>query len=635
MPHQTDLPQAGRFLAHSRGQRGPATRLALLTLLLVLLPWLPTLAQATCQPTITRVLVAPERAGDGQRPLEGWQPVKLPDLWQRHWPGFFGPAWYRLDWQSGCQGQLLALNIDRMVMAAEVWLNDDLLWRDEHMAEPLSRSWNLPRYWLLPGARQHGGNTLWFRLVGTAHAAPGLGTVRVDEVEQVWPEYRAQMLQQRELIFICLLMSLVLGLLFLTFWLFRRQERAFGWFAAASLLWSLGILNMLVTSSWPFDSGEAWDRLSLLALSLYCPAFCMFVWSFGGMRFVRFERLVWASAALLCLASLLVPDQDLSALQRISAFSLRLILFVVCLQLLWRAFRVRDLYLILLGVGIAGLSVYEFMALTGLLGLKGIYALLSAPLMSILMFFILATRFSNSLLRIERFNDELRATVDITRAELTQTLQREHELEADNIRLSERLRLTHDLHDGLGSSLMRSITRMEHGDGLKDNQFLSVLKTLRSDLRDVIDGTSAVPVWQSPHEWLAPLRRRFIDLFDDLGILSHWCLPEQWPCQCTPQQLLGLTRFVEEALTNVLKHAAATRLEVGVQADQHRGLCVWVSDNGRGFDVDSVLAQGTGVGMSSMRMRIERMGGHLRIESRPGETRLTATLAGAPAVPQP
>jgi signal transduction histidine kinase len=222
--------------------------------------------------------------------------------------------------------------------------------------------------------------------------------------------------------------------------------------------------------------------------------------------------------------------------------------------------------------------------------------------------------------------------VDSTRAELTQTLQREHRLETDNIRLNERLRLTHDLHDGLGSSLMRSITRMEHGQGLNAGQFLSVLKTLRSDLRDVIDGSSAVPAWQSPQEWLAPLRRRFIDLFDDLGIESHWSLPEHWPGAFAPPQLLALTRFLEEALTNVLKHAGATRLDIRVRAEAGSGLSLWVRDNGRGFDVADVLAVGTGVGMSSMRTRIERMGGQLRIESRPGETLLTATIHGEPVV---
>lgn len=577
-------------------------------------------------------MAAPEQAGDGARPLEGWQPVSLPDLWQRHWPGFLGAVWYRLDWQADCSNEPLALNINRMVMAGEVWLNDDLIWRDESLVEPLSRSWNLPRYWLLPVSGQQEANTLWIRLVGSEHAAPGLGEVRVGVSGNVWSTYRQQVWLQRDLISFSLLISLVPGGLFLTFWLLRPQERTFGWFVLASLLWSIGISNMLVTSSWPFDNGEVWDRLSQVALALYCPAFCMFIWSFGGMRYARLERAIWVAAIMFCVAVVLVPKAHLWLLQLMSAFVLRLVLFVVGQQVLWHAYRTRETYLILLGAGMLALSVYEFLAFIGVLEVEGVYAALSAPIMSFVMFLVLATRFSNSLRRIERFNDELQATVDSTSAELTQTLQREHQLEADNIRLNERLRLAHDLHDSLGSSLMRSITRMEYGDGLNDGQFLSVLKTLRSDLRDVIDGSAAVPTWLSPQEWLAPLRRRFIDLFDDMGIESHWHFPEHWPGVFTPSQLLALTRFLEEALTNVLKHAGASVLEIGVRAEAQEGLSLWVRDNGRGFDVDDVLAAGMGVGMSSMRIRIERMGGQLRVESRPGETLLTATIHGEPAV---
>ncbi|QMV62985.1 ATP-binding protein [Pseudomonas berkeleyensis] len=581
---------------------------------------------------ITRIMAAPERGEAGVRPMDGWQAVTLPDLWQRHWPGFLGPVWYRLDWQADCAGEPLALNISRMVMAGEVWLNDDLLWRDERLVEPLSRSWNLPRYWLLPASSQQEANTLWIRLVGSEHAAPGLGTVRLGVAEQVWAEYRTQLLQQRELVYINLLVSLVMGVPFFTFWLFRRQERAFGWFALASLLWSLGIVNLLLTSSWPFANGEVWDRLSLMALALYCPAFCLFIWTFAGIRFPRCGRVLWGLALVLCVAALLLPKAQIAMLQMLSAVVLRVPLPVVCLQLLWHACRAREIHLIVLGVCIFSGTVFEVLTFAGILGGQGVYALLVAPLISVVMFLTLAMRFASSLKRIERFNDDLLARVESTRAELTQTLQREHQLEADNIRLNERLRLTHDLHDGLGSSLMRSITRMEHGDGLKDGQFLSVLKTLRSDLRDVIDGSSSVPVWPSPQEWLAPLRRRFIDLFDDLGIESHWRLPEHWPGAFTAPQLLALTRFLEEALTNVLKHAGATRLEVGVRAESEHGLSLWIRDNGRGFDVDEVLAAGTGVGMSSMRMRIERMGGQLRIESRSGETILIAIIHGEPVV---
>ena len=46
-------------------------------------------------------------------------------------------------------------------MAGEVYANDDLLWRDASQSEPLSRSWNMPRYWRLPeSAMRDGVNTI-------------------------------------------------------------------------------------------------------------------------------------------------------------------------------------------------------------------------------------------------------------------------------------------------------------------------------------------------------------------------------------------------------------------------------------------------------------------------------------------
>ena len=335
-------------------------------------------------------------------------------------------------------------------------------------------------------------------------------------------------------------------------------------------------------------------------------------------------------SAALSLAAVVVPNDSIVSMQWLVSVLLRLTLFFVSLHFIHYGWRMRQAFLCLLGAGMSGLCLYEFLGYMGVFEAQEGYVLLPAAVLPIVMFLSLAMRFASSLRRIEHFNDELQATMDKTRLELTETLQREHQLEADNIRLNERLRLTHDLHDSLGSSLMRSITRMEHGEGLKDGQFLSVLKTLRSDLRDVIDGSSAVPVWSSPQEWLAPLRRRFIDLFAELGIESHWILPEQWSGSFTPPQLLALTRFLEEALTNVLKHAGATYLEVGVRAEAEHGMSLWVSDNGRGFNVDEVLVASAGIGRSSMRARIERIGGRLSIESRPGHTLLTATIAGHP-----
>jgi len=75
-------------------------------------------------------------------------------------------------------------------------------------------------------------------------------------------------------------------------------------------------------------------------------------------------------------------------------------------------------------------------------------------------------------------------------------------------------------------------------------------------------------------------------------------------------------RLVQEALTNVLKHAAAGRVGVilGRAADH---LHLTIEDDGRGFDPDAAAAAGR-LGLLGMGERVAQFGGHLSVESAPG-----------------
>jgi signal transduction histidine kinase len=75
-------------------------------------------------------------------------------------------------------------------------------------------------------------------------------------------------------------------------------------------------------------------------------------------------------------------------------------------------------------------------------------------------------------------------------------------------------------------------------------------------------------------------------------------------------------RVAIEALNNSLKHAEASRVVVRLRSEDGR-VELEVEDNGRGFDRNAV--EKGGFGMHSMRGRVERIGGQLSIDSRPGE----------------
>ncbi len=80
-----------------------------------------------------------------------------------------------------------------------------------------------------------------------------------------------------------------------------------------------------------------------------------------------------------------------------------------------------------------------------------------------------------------------------------------------------------------------------------------------------------------------------------------------------------LLRIVQEAVTNVLKHAAARNIWVKIRVEG-RKLYLAIVDDGRGFDQHDVFAsRGGHFGVIGMRERAERLGGELRLASHPGE----------------
>ena len=94
-----------------------------------------------------------------------------------------------------------------------------------------------------------------------------------------------------------------------------------------------------------------------------------------------------------------------------------------------------------------------------------------------------------------------------------------------------------------------------------------------------------------------------------------------------------LFRVAQEALTNVARHAQASRVEIRIEK-LPAGICMKIKDDGKSFHVDRVL-HGNGsrrLGLLGMRERLEMVGGHFAVESAAGQgTTITAHLPLGPA----
>jgi signal transduction histidine kinase len=99
----------------------------------------------------------------------------------------------------------------------------------------------------------------------------------------------------------------------------------------------------------------------------------------------------------------------------------------------------------------------------------------------------------------------------------------------------------------------------------------------------------------------------------------------------------ALFRVAQEALTNVARHARASRVEVSIQKLPD-GVCMKITDDGKSFQVDRVL-HGKGnkrLGLLGMRERLEMVGGHFGVESLQGKgTTIIARLPNGKTVRGP
>ena len=613
----------------------------LLMWLAALVLWLPGGVLAdTCAPRILAVQSAP--ALDGARPLTGWVGVTLPDVWSRRWPAHGDSGWYRIDWERSCtNGEPVALGIDGISVAGEVYNNGDLLWRDAFLVEPLSRSWNVPRWWVLPeSGLQPGVNTVWVRAVGPAALGPGLRAVRLGDASTVAAQHYRTEWRQRTLYLINAVLCGMAGALFSVVWTLRRNTpagAAYGWFGLMALTWLAYLTTYLAYTQWPWPDALARSRFSMVALVGYVLSACLFTLRFGGQRLPRTERMLWALAALGAGTAVFVPD-DVAGLWFGRVWQGVMWVFMLnCLQFQWHAWRPRPegrkqlhMLLALCWLAVMALTVTTLIPGGDRWNVARNWAAFSGLLVISLVMLLLGAQLMQRVRSVERFNRALEQGVAEARAQLAQALAREHTRALEHTRLQERIQLAHDLHDGLGGSLIRSIALVEQApQPLPNERVLSLLKMLRDDLRQVIDqGSSAgAQVPATPVQWAAPLRHRFTRILDEMGVTSLWDMPPHWQGRPSALQCLGLTRLVEEALSNTIKHSRARQVRVQCTQPQGGALCLRIEDDGVGFDVEAVRHAGLSVGMRSMMARAERIGGALEVVSSSAGTKLTVKLA--------
>jgi signal transduction histidine kinase len=194
----------------------------------------------------------------------------------------------------------------------------------------------------------------------------------------------------------------------------------------------------------------------------------------------------------------------------------------------------------------------------------------------------------------------------------------------------ERARIAREVHDGLGHALVSVILRLElclrllkRDPAQAEEMLKEEIPALRAAWNEGRDLAFHLRPWESDPAGFAPGLRRHLSRFAErTGIAVEM--------QITPENLslpaeaeMGLTRILQEALTNIARHSRASGVTVNIAAEGRRLRCM-IRDNGVGFAPE---AQAGGFGLNAMRERAERLGGQFELSSRPQEgTTIEVTL---------
>lgn len=200
---------------------------------------------------------------------------------------------------------------------------------------------------------------------------------------------------------------------------------------------------------------------------------------------------------------------------------------------------------------------------------------------------------------------------------------RELSAHLESVREEEKARIAREVHDELGQVL--TVLKLETamcelacaGQVPALDERLGNMKRLIAQLFQLVrDVATALrpPILDagiaSAIEWQV---RRFEERTQIPCLVE---VPENLP-RMPDAKAIGLFRILQEALTNVMRHAGAHSVEVRLWQEAG-ALCLSVGDDGKGFD-PAQRRPGQSFGLVGMQERVLMLGGQLRIDSRPGE----------------
>ncbi len=575
-------------------------------------------------------------------PGSGWQPTTLPTS-RRAAPG--EPphvAWFRMAFDVTSRPvSFWAVLLPYLYGGGQVWLDGELLGDVPVSTERVHVRWERPHLLVMPARLLPAGrHELWVR----ASPVPD-ETVLNFPAPLVGPLAELQLQHDRRYFWVHTMPELTVGgclivaMLVLLIWWRLPEEVLYGWFGLAVSMWGIRTLTFVMETV-PPDRWPWWRLVYLASTGGFIVVLALFAGRLAGLHNRWAERgllAYWAAGPAWLAVQGLGGDAQVNRLWTAGLIPIGVGTVVVSFMTAWHRRTIASL-LLPTALAIATLAgVHDYLVvwkpeqierfLPAWAGQRYFLLHYGADLLLVAMGVLLSTRFVRSVKALRELNETLESRIADRETALAANFNRLAELERQNAASEERKLIMREIHDGLGSKLFTSLSRVERG-AMDTAQMASSLRACISDMRLALEALSP-----DDHDLLTAFGDFMFRWEAELQAVSVRC---EWAMdvpgdtlQMAPHTTLQVLRVAQEALTNVAKHAGASRVELSLSARDGR-VRLRIVDDGIGI---AAATGSAGRGLRNMNTRAHQFGGTLVVER--GQERGTVVTLDLPwdAVP--
>lgn len=581
---------------------------------------------------------------------EAWNPMSLPgDIVPRH---AFDSATLKTYWIKAEFTLTRKTDAPMQVLFPQL-LHGGTFYLNGHRVASIKQSdsharvmWYQPYLLDIPAEWLHiGQNTIAFRLA-SYEPRISLQAMLIGPDNVVTDQYQSYFFWSKSLTDATNLLCLIAGILFLSLWQVAKDEPLYQLGGATVFAWGI-LYNLALVREIPVYLYFPWRCLLyiataalVLSMTRFALQLCEYPMTPGYYRAQHIVA-VMAPALFLLLRWPATPWLDtywvaimlgfyIHALSRLALVSFRqsqpMCQLLLGQSILCLVFAAHD-YAVQAGLLARYQDILVKLHFPELLVGNIYLSHLSIPMLLFVVGAILVSRQAQNVSNLMRAKENLERAVVNKEHQLQAQYKTQQQLERVNAAHAERQRIIRDLHDGVNSQLLLGFSMASRGTG-SVTSYAAIFEACLDEIRLIID-TAYMGQEVDLTGAVAHLCHRMQPRFETLGINLTWvpesdssggAMPES---NLEPRQLLQILRIVQECLSNTLKYAKASEVQVSVKY-LARQLKITVHDNGQGFEIgtDDQRFKSKQRGITNMKKRAQQIAAGLEISSSKDGTKI-------------